>query len=153
MSTSRKHMQSCAISKAIGIDLGTTSSCVGVRCNSYGVEIMADDQGNRTSLSYVSFSDNKSPEEILSTVLLRICRVPPLSSSSQAAISAVNILQISDMPTATAIAYGLDKKVTDDAATRTKTPSVRTFVGVKGTQETGVDACGRYEATADVDGY
>ncbi|KAL8101520.1 hypothetical protein AgCh_033429 [Apium graveolens] len=62
---------------AVGIDLGTTYSCVGVWQHDR-VEIIANDHGNRTTPSYVAFTDTE--------------RFMGESAKNQAALNPVNTI-------------------------------------------------------------
>ena len=51
---------------AIGIDLGTTYSAVGIWQNDR-VEIIANDQGNRVTPSYIAFNDDSQIVQLTAT--------------------------------------------------------------------------------------
>src|SRR5919108_277363 len=86
--------------RAIGIDLGTTNSCVGVMEGGEPV-VVPNAEGGRTTPSVVAIS--KNGERLVGQVAKR------QATKAAGEIAGLNVLRIINEPTAASLAYGLDK--------------------------------------------
>src|SRR5207253_2491222 len=95
--------------KVIGIDLGTTNSCVAVMSGGDPV-VIANAEGNRTTPSVVGFTDKG--ERLVGQIAKRQAITNPENTvySIERLIGGLTVLRIIDEPTAASLAYGLDKK-------------------------------------------
>ena len=89
------------MSKVIGIDLGTTNSCVAVMEGGEAV-VIANAEGNRTTPSVVAFS--KTGERMVGQVAKR------QATKDAGKIAGLEVKRIINEPTAAALAYGVDKE-------------------------------------------
>ena len=95
------------MAKVIGIDLGTTNSCVAVM-DGTNPKVIENAEGARTTPSMVAFS--KDGERLVGQPAKR------QATKDAGKIAGLEVLRIINEPTAAALAYGLDKKNTGTIA-------------------------------------
>ena len=89
------------MSKIIGIDLGTTNSCVSIMEGSQP-KVLENAEGARTTPSVVAFTDDG--EKLVGQPAKR------QATKDAGKIAGLEVLRIINEPTAASLAYGLDKK-------------------------------------------
>src|SRR5919198_571501 len=92
------------MAKTIGIDLGTTNSCVGV-IEGGEPTVIPNAEGGRTTPSVVAFASDSQ----------RLVGAPAKRQPTKDAgkTAGLNVLRVINEPTAAALAYGLDKEASD----------------------------------------
>src|SRR5436190_294823 len=89
------------MAKIIGIDLGTTNSCVAV-VDVTTPQVIANREGSRTTPSVVGFTEDS--ERLVGQISQR------QATRDAGKIAGLEVLRIINEPTAAALAYGLDNK-------------------------------------------
>ena len=103
------------MSRVIGIDLGTTNSCVAIM-EGKQAKVIENAEGQRTTPSVVAFLE-KEEKLVGQPVTKAVITVPAYFNDAQrqatkdaGKIAGLEVLRIINEPTAASLAYGLDKK-------------------------------------------